>query len=229
MIQRVKYPLTPAAQEGARQLILSWDKGEIEQYQEIGFSKIGPGESVAGLARLEGSGALKEWHYPPAAVLMELQKYGLIDLQFVHNAEGANKEIKITLLQELRDAVSNDFDVSDFFLTTNAVGTIIYGNLQLGEGAQFQSAASNFGDVTLTIETLPAQLRNQLGLDFLQEQPEVAEAINDLEVSDEPTRIQKLGRVIQELGRCMGHISNARNVILAIVMVVRVLNGSPQW
>lgn len=171
-----------------------------------------------------GLGTADGFSVPPMGVLNELSQFGLILMSKLVLPKGLRCEI--TLLQELRNAVQSDFDVSDYFLTTSAVGTIIYGDLMLEKGALFQSAAAGIGDVTVTAETLPDELIKLLGDEMLRQHSEVAQAIEALKTSDKPTRLQKAGKVIEELGRCLGHLTNTAGALAAIALITRVLSGS---
>ncbi len=82
-------------------------------------------------------------------------------------------------MQALRNAVENDFEVSDYFLAMNAVGTIVQGNLTLHPGAVMQSAASNTGSITQTNEQIADALTAALGEQFLQSQERVRQAVDD--------------------------------------------------
>src|SRR5690606_850224 len=104
---------------------------------------------------------------------------------------------------------------------TGAIGTFINGSLTMAEGAVFSSSA--YGDVTVTFQTLPEELLKLLGADALR--PEIANAINALKEADEPTRLEKAGKVIEELGRGLAHLSNTGGALAAIALIARMLSG----
>lgn len=201
MQRRVKYPLTPETKAIAEELVNAWNTGKLEQILDVAVSN----HSV-----LVGGGVNFQF---PLSALKELEEYRLIRVE----------RTWVTLLQELRDAVANDFEVSDFFLTTSAVGTIIYGNLTLDKGALFQSAAAGIGDVNVTAQHLPDELVRLLGEDARR--PEIAAAITELKTADESTRLGKMGKVIEELGRGLSHMKNAAGAIEAIILIARILGG----
>lgn len=218
MKERVKYPLTPEAKEVARQLVQDWKHKKIEQLlifvEEIRHSTLYP-------MFLDRASGLEHQSAPKQAILMELAEYKLISMKL---REGT-RSWDVLLLQELCNAVENDLTVSDFFLTTSAIGTVVYGNLEVREGGSFQSAATNIGDITQTSEALTKELKQVLGMELLQQAPELNHAIEGLKTADEPNRARKAGKVIEELGRCMAHMANAGNAITAIAMIIRFLGG----
>lgn len=218
MLQRVKYPLTPEAKATAQQLVDAWNSNDVDQ----NFYLI---EVTAGRAkRVElnfGLGGDNSITPPPLGILRELAEYRLITLTAIKTDR--TDRFEVTLLQELRNAVENDFEVSDFFLTTSAVGTIIYGNLEVRDSAVFQSAASGIGDVHQNIEQLADELSKILGDQLLQSNTELNNAIMELRSADELTRLQKMGKVVQELGRGLGHLGNTGAAIIALELITRFL------
>jgi len=219
MTNRIKYPLTLEAKEEARHLLQAWDKDEIQQ--AFYLIDVTGGSGVEGIRLNPGLGARSSFIPPALGIIRELGEYKLISLARVVTAQ--KERFEVTLLQELRNAVQNDFDVSDFFLTTSAIGTIVYGNLTLDRGALFQSAAAGIGDVNVTAQTLPDELVKLLGADALR--PEIAAAISALKVADEPTRLEKAGKVIEELGRGLAHMSNTGGALAAIALITRMFSG----
>jgi len=215
MQSRVKYPLTPEAKEAAKKLSDIWKAGELDQLFYFN-ENTSYGTISETIAKSAYSG--KSHEGLKRSLLMELARFGLLQIHF-----SGNDGWEILLLEELMRAVENDFEVSDFFLTTSAVGTIIYGNLTLDKGALFQSAAAGIGDVSVTAQTLPDEIIKLLGADA--DRPEVAAAIEELRQSNDTTRIEKAGKVIQELGRSLEHVANAGGALSAIAMIVRVLTG----
>lgn len=142
----------------------------------------------------------------------ELARYGLVEIVI-----GGN-DITIILLQELLNSVENDFQVSDYFLTMNAVGTVVNGNMVFDRGSVFQSAASNFGNISQqNIQAVTDQLSADLGQDILAGNQKLQDAIEALRESVEADRESKVGRVISELGRCIQHGANATVLLPALV------------
>ena len=184
-------------------MVADWTSGDLEQYMEITLSGKG------GLALLSESGALSEFHYPHAGVLIELKKYGLIDIQFVHNSDGVTKQVVITLLQELRDAVASDFEVSDYFLTLNAVGNIIVNSVT----GPVQGVGQNTGVLHQTVEQLADYIGTTLGREFLETQEALRISIEELRGASAADQPSKLGKVVSELGRCLQHGANAAVVV----------------
>ena len=172
---------------------------------------------------LPSLGASDVFHVPSFGTLNELAHFGLLTTDRLGTTDQQRSEI--TLLQELRNALQNDFDFSDYFLTTSAVGTIVYGDLTLDKDALFQSAAAGVGDVNLSTEAIPDKLIKILGDETLRQHVEIATAIEGLRNADQPTRLEKIGKVIQELGRDLGHLSNTAGAIAAITLLARVLSS----
>lgn len=215
MSSRVKYPLSASAQEAAKTLSEAWKLGELDQLIRLAEA-VGDNRIMNTTATSAYSG--KRLKPPPRAILMELARFGLIQLYAT-----SERGWEVLLLEELHTAVQNDFEVSDYFLTTSAVGTIIYGNLTLDKGALFQSAAAGIGDVNVTAQTLPDELVRLLGEDA--QRPEIAAAITALKTADDPTRLEKMGKVIEELGRGLAHLTNTGGAIAAITLIAKILSG----
>jgi hypothetical protein len=222
MQRRPKYPLTPEAKEAAKSLLEAWDNGEIQQSFYLIVQAIRDDE-VRHLHLYPGTGARRSFQPPSLGVIRELGEYKLITL--THVVDSRQERFEVTLLQELRNAVSSNFDVSDFFLTTSAVGTIIYGDLVMDKGSIFQSAAAGIGDANNAIQYLPDQLIRLLGEDTLKSYPKIDTAIKELKSANERTRMEKAGKVIEELGRALGHLSNTGGALDAITLIARVLGG----
>ena len=79
--------------------------------------------------------------------------------------------------------------------------------------------------MTVTAEMLPDELIRLLGEETLHQYPNINQAIQALKTADEPTRIARAGKVIEELGRGLEHLSNASGALTAIAMIARVLSG----
>lgn len=209
----MKYPLTDTAKEAAKALVAGWDAGTIEQQFVVIISRYASGFDV-----FLHEGGQRDFKLPPLPSLLELAHFGLITVQRVLTGH-SSENWEILLLQELRNAVESDFDVSEYFLTMNAVGTVVQGNLTLHAGSVFQSAATNTGAIQQSNEQLADTLTMQLGRDFLQTQKQLREAIDQLREAAEGEKPSRLGSVLLELGRCLSHGANAAQVIPAITAV----------
>jgi hypothetical protein len=224
----IKYPLTQEAKETARQLVAAWDNGQVGQ----NFSLLETSSFNIRYRELKPSFDVHpDFKVPSLGTLNELAHFGLIVIvleqkEVVRNPSShpSNPIRQITLLQELRNAIQTDFEVSDYFLTVNAVGTIIHGDLNVDSGAFFQSAAAGIGNVTVTAESLPDELVKILGKEVLDQYGEIANAIEELRVAGQPTKREKMGLVIQELGRYIGHVSNTGGAITVIMTLAQMIS-----
>lgn len=213
---RLKYPLTADAKAEAHRLVRSWESGEIEQTIYLGRS------STLGDDRghwTKGRGANETFTPPTLGIIYELAEYKLIRLEKL-SQEGSDVHLELTLLQELRNAVQNDFEVSDFFLTTTAVGMIVQGDVTLEPYSNLQMGASVNGDVNNILQALPDQLTKILGENLLQDYPSVDQAIESLRTANPSNRRERLGLVIQELGRILQHLTNTAGAIQAIKLIM---------
>lgn len=206
-MREVKYPLTEEAQNLAKILVESWNEDHISQtlfYRSYPSPQtkplIGKLWKVAGIEDVFAESVYKE-----------LSHYHLINIDI----DG------VILLQELRNAVENDFSVSDYYLTMNAVGTIIYGDATIS--APFQSNATINSQVSqiqeITQSDITEKLLEGLGESFLKANQPIAEAIKSLKDEPEKSFKQKLGSVISELGNSMQHGANAYVVMQAIATI----------
>jgi len=215
MQRRDEIKLTPQAKDEARLLVAAWDTGKVSQ--KFTIVELYGDDQVLGTFVYSDSGH-SDFDAPPRALLSELAQLRLLQMM-----QTKPDTWEILLLQELRDAVQNEFArFRDVPITvTGAIGTFINGSLTMAEGAVFSSSA--YGDVTVTFQTLPEELVKLLGADALR--PEIASAIHALQSADEPTRLEKAGRVIEELGRGLAHLSNTGGALAAIALIARMLSG----
>src|SRR5690606_5989595 len=109
--------------------------------------------------------------------------------------------------------------VSDYFLTINAVGTIIQAGATVL--APFQSAAVGYGSLSQTQTAENSQLAEKLiqmlGKQFLESNGEIVKAINEFRESTESERQSKLGNVISQLGNSLQHGANTIVVSQALM------------
>lgn len=201
----MKYPLTDKAKEEARQLVEWWDNGTIQQRIKVTIYETTDLEIV----ELESGQTL-----PPKSIWWELSKFNLVDM--VQTDTG---KWDIYLLQELRNAVATDFEVSEYFLTLNAVGNIIINSTT----GHVQGTGYNTGISNMTIEAAADQLEEKLGAGFLAEQQALKEAIDALRIAVDSDRQSKLGKVISELGNCLQHGANTYAVTQALAALAPAL------
>lgn len=210
----MKYPLTPTAKEVARTLVDLWNSDQPQQFTiSITYAE----DRVYAVFVYDAEYEISVSILPS---LHELSKFGLID--FSRDEDSWS----VLLLQELRNAVEMDFEVSEYFLTLNAVGNIIINSTT----GPVQGIGLNTGNVQQSANELADELVLKLGQDFLQTQVELATAINGLRTADKPeTKRLQLGKVISELGHCLQHGANAAMVIAALTTAIpflqRVLAG----
>lgn len=208
----MKYPLTTEAKESATELVETWNENTERQLWNFIF-QTGGGRILTEImtCAYDPNSSLRI----PLRIIRELATYGLI------RVDGS----EILLLQELRNAVENDFEVSEYFLTMNAVGTIVQGNVMMQPGSVLQSAASNTGNIAQSNELVADNLKGLLGEDFLKTQTELQDAIQALRDATDADKQSKYGKVISELGRCLQHGANTAVVVNAIGMIARFLMG----
>jgi hypothetical protein len=213
MKNRLGYPLTEAAKQAARELVWAWDAGEVAQYFAV------QGDPPGGeLTVLIGGGE----EPPQLGAFLELAHYGLIAIERqarLDPAVGFEREWwSILLLQELRDAVANDFAVSDFFLATRSAGAVI----QVGGETPEADAPPPVGVMLPmeNVEQLSDRLMLMMGNAAMEAHPPLRAAIDDLRAADDPAEIRsRAGRVIEEVGRGVVALANAGAAIEAIQLI----------
>ncbi len=218
----MKYPLTDDAKVWARKLVEAWDSGEIEQRITI---------YIDGYRKGRVGGAKETFEQPPLATLWELEQCNLVDIRRYRTDTGVMRRVdspailsggigewEVLFLQELRNAVKTGFEVSEYFLTMNAVGNIII-NSQLN--APLQGTGVNKGVVSqsISMERLADDLVETLGIEFLDTQAELKEAIDALRTATDVDKETRTGGVISSLGRCMGHTSAYLTICQAIMLI----------
>ncbi|MBI5930368.1 MAG: hypothetical protein HY862_13745 [Chloroflexi bacterium] len=205
----MRYPLTEEAKTMARALASEWEEGKIEQRTLlIGQTRLIEHRQRT-LLRIGNN------EYLPSS-LTELARFELLVIER-HRGSSYN----ILLQQELRNAVENDFEVSDYFLKMTNVGNII-ANSTTGP---VQGVGYNTGIVYQNVEELADSMTASLGQAFLETQVELKNAIAELRTASEANQQSKLGKVISELGRCLQHGANTVAVVNALVSIVPFLQG----
>ncbi len=214
----MKYPLTNGAKEAAQRLVELWRNEQIEQIFVIGLSSDSSGTHMFAYEGADNN----DLKGITIANLRELSTFGLIDIR-ISVLDRLQQNWDLLLLQELVNAVDNDFEVSEYFLTMNAVGAIIQGSVNVQSGGTFQSAASNLGDVTLNNAQLADKLTETLSESFLESQAALKDAIDELRESAEVDREPKVGKVISQLGHSLEHGANTAAVVAALMVLARLL------
>ncbi len=203
----MKYPLTEQAKVTARALITAWNSDHLPQ--------------LIPLFEIRNDGG--SWHTrfkrtlevnfdpPHLAIWLELAEYGLV--RYIPDmSKSEDRNFEILLLEELRNAVENDFEVSDYFLTMNAVGNIIINSTT----GPVQGVGYNKGIVHQNVEQLADYMTATLGQKFLATQAALATAIEELRTAIASDQQSKLGKVVSELGNCLQHGANAAAVVVAL-------------
>ncbi len=199
----MKYPLTEEAKATAKALVAAWNNGKIEQRTLLHAPEVLIEHRRRNFLIIDNE------KYIPSS-LIELSLFGLL---VIKNDGGSS--YNVLLLQELRNAVENDFEVSDYFLTMNAVGNIIVNSTT----GPVQGVGYNTGIVHQNVEQLADYMTASLGQEFLETQTQLKTAIDELRTAVEANQQSKLGRVISELGRCLQHGANAAAVSAALIAV----------
>lgn len=198
----MKYPLTDDAKAAARHIVSEWIAGNVEQELTITVLR-GDDEVVPGFVY----GASDNFQSPSFAAWRELAKFDLVDL--VRDEDSWN----ILLLQELRNAVATDFDVSDYFLTLNAVGNIIVNSTT----GPVQGIGINTGTVHQTVEQLADYMSATLGQEFLAANTDLKAAIDDLRTATTADQQSALGKVISQLGNGLHLGSSTATIVQALL------------
>lgn len=207
----MKYPLTETAKAAARDIVAAWDDGSLDQ--KFGVAIFGPQHNQTTMIMTSSPHDLA-FRSPAVEIWREFQEYKLI----------RNDNWQITLLEELRNAVRTDFDVSDYFVTMNAVGNIIVNSTT----GPVQGVGINTGNVQQTLEQLSDDLVATLSETLLETQLELRMAIDDLKMATTADCEPKLGKVISELGRCLQHGANTVTILSALNMVVGFIAQFPK-
>jgi hypothetical protein len=210
----MKYALTDTAKEAARYLVKAWEAGDIEQQLTITVYR-GDSEYRPNFVH----GATPDFKSPSFATWRELARFDLVEVEVGYESWD------ILLLQELRNAVANDFEIPD----SAGQGQTLNVNVQ-GDINGSLIAALNIGEVNLSSnQQIADQLTSALGKGFLQGQDEIRKAIEELRQSIESERQSRVGKVISEFGRCLEHGANTVAVIEGIVratpILLRLLGG----
>lgn len=203
----MKYPLTESARDIARELVAAWNSDHVPQLIPLFEIRNDGGSWHTGFKR-----ALEVTFKPPhLAIWLELAEYGLVR----YIPDGSQKEdrnFEILLLQELRNAVENDFEVSDYFLTMNAVGNIIVNSTT----GPVQGVGYSTGIVHQNVEELADYMSASLGQAFLETHTELKNAIDALRIAVGADQQSKLGKVVSELGNCLQHGANTATLVAAL-------------
>jgi hypothetical protein len=206
MKNRMVYPLTEAAKQAARELVAAWDGGEVDQYFSL------PDEPAGDDFLVMFGGDRQP---PRLSAFLELAYYGLLSMERRARLDSTGQYEQdwweILLLQELRNAVADNFAVSDFFIATSSPGAVIH----LGEGA-----AHGYPPQMESVEQLSDKLMDMMGDSMMDDHPPLRAAIADLRTADTPSEVrQRAGRVIEELGRGIVTLANAGAAIEAIQLI----------
>lgn len=217
--QRVKYPLTEAARQQAIRLVDDWNNGNLSQL----FDVIDVTAGMANKIEIAGGlGVSNNYILPDLEILLELSKFNLIFIDTEFRLDLQSRRWQVLLMQELKNAVAGNFEVSDYFLTVNAVGTVINGD-NVTFNAPFQSAASGIGNVSQKMSSadIANKLLEILTQDVIKTNSDLANAIHELSTSLENERETKIGKVISQLGRSMQHGANAYAVTQALLFLAQ--------
>lgn len=213
---RVKYPLTEEAKEAARGLVEAWNSGELQQLFYV-YDVTSLGDEAPEI--ITGLGATKLRSLPPLGILLELAQYGLLSLEpSPRSAKG--DAWQILLLQELRNAVRSDFEVSDFFLTTTAVGNII---MNATVNAPVQGVGQALAPVTQNVELIVGEIKAMLGERFIEEHPDIERALKEFDDAPAEQLPNKGRRLIKSLAEVLQGVEQAAGVLQAIIFLSQFL------
>jgi hypothetical protein len=212
----MKYPLTAQAKDIARILVAHWDAEKLPQLIPLYEIRNDGGSWHTGFKRSLDV----EFKPPHLAIWLELAQYGLV--RYIPDpSSGDEPNFEILLLQELRNAVATDFDVSDYFITMNAVGNIIVNSTT---GA-VQGVGINTGTVHQTVEQLADYISATLGQDFLAVNIELKAAIDELRTATIADQQSALGKVISQLGNSLHLGASTATIVQALTAAAPFLQG----
>lgn len=202
----MKYPLTEHAKNTARMLVAAWDSEQLPQLIPLFEIRNDGGSWHTRFKRtLE-----VDFKSPHLSIWLELAEYGLV--RYIPDSSSDDRSFEILLLQELRNAIATDFEVSDYFVTMNAVGNIIVNSTT----GPVQGVGVNTGTIHQTVDQLADFMIATFGRDFLATQTELLQSIEELRTTVVDEQQSKLGKVISELGNCLQHGANTAAVITAL-------------
>lgn len=207
----MKYPLTETAKTAAIEIVAAWDAGNLEQKVRLAIMRGGDQERPMIVNRPSRD---NNFTSPPLATWWELSKFNLV-------AISADQNWDILLLQELRNAVATDFDVSDYFITMNAVGNIIVNSTT----GPVQGVGVNTGTVHQTVEQLADYMTATLGQDFLAANIELKAAIDELRTATTADQQSALGKVISQLGNSLHLGASTATIVQALTAAAPFLQG----
>lgn len=211
----MKYPLTEQAKNVARALVAAWDLDRLPQLIPMFEIRNDGGSWHTGFKR-----AIEvDFEPPQLAIWLELARYGLI--QYIPEHSTDEPKFEILLLQELRNAVATDFDVSDYFLTLNAVGNIIVNSTT----GPVQGVGVNTGTIHQTVEQLADYMSATLGQDFLAANVELKAAIDELRTATTADQQSALGKVISQLGNSLHLGASTVTIVQALTAAAPFLQG----
>lgn len=211
----MKYPLTEAAKAVAKSLVAAWDSDKLPQLIPMFEIRNDGGSWHTGFKRAIDV----DFESPHLAIWLELARYGLV--QYIPEPSKDEPKFEILLLQELRNAVATDFDVSDYFITMNAVGNIIVNSTT----GPVQGIGVNTGTVHQTVEQLADYMTATLGQDFLAANVELKAAIDELRTATTADQQSALGKVISQLGNGLHLGSSTATIVQALLAAAPFLQG----
>lgn len=216
MCSRVMYPLTPEAKQASIDLVQAWNKGELDRFFILYEQHSDYGVANTFVASYYENKT--DFSPPKRDIFLELAEYGLVSI--IQSEE----DFHVLLLQELKNAVENDFAVSDFFLVTQTIGTVIVAGDNFQLTGTVMSAATQSGEIIQSYETLAQNLSETLGKEYLESNHAIREAILGLSSGSTDDRRSKLGHVILELGRNLQHGANTATIGAALFQLARFIS-----
>jgi hypothetical protein len=207
----MKYPLTNEAKETARYLVSQWQSGELKQE----FTLNEDAGTNLGTTFSSGRGISSSVEIPQPSTMRELALFNLVTITSL-----SQNGYRFLLLQELRNAVNNDFEVSEYFITLNAVGNIII-NSNTGT---VQGVGINTGTIYQNVQELADSLAEKLGQEFLETHKELKDAILNLGEAKPENLGTRIGNVLSELANCLEHSANVVTIIPALIILAQAIS-----
>lgn len=180
--------LTDDAKKAAQRIASAWENGELNQYIELIIYR---GDDQRKVQDILGAKDSFLSDIPPLALWLELGKFNFLEIKKEGN--GYN----VLLMQELRNAVASDFNISDYYLP--------------------------WGSIAKSMDEVVGYLYFKLGDQLVESNAEIKEAIESLKTAPDSEKQSRIKRFMAALVRSMDTGSNAAAIITAMPGIATLL------